>query len=171
VLFWAEAAPAVSVSPGGFGAEVSGLLSATLQPVAALSISGFGFVPLWRQDVVAQEGSASVSSWLVGVASDAHVEAGALELAAGIGIASAIVVMQGDAAGALEGREETELVAAPLVRASAHLDLGGPRVVLRAHAGASIPRIEMRFDQREIAHWGQPFVAISLGLKLPLIDR
>ncbi len=170
-VVWVEAAPAVIVSTGGLAAEVSGFVGARWQAVSFGSIAGFATVPLWRDALRDDEGTADVSTWLLGIAIDAHVQAAPFELAAGLGVGSAIVVMSGEASGAFEGRDETLLVPAPLVRASVHWDLGALRLVLRAHAGLSIPRVEVRFDQREAAYWGQPFVAISLGAELPLVTH
>jgi hypothetical protein len=40
---------------------------------------------------------------------------------------------------------------------------------LRVLIGASVPEVSMRFVEREVASWGQPFMLITLGLELPMI--
>jgi hypothetical protein len=165
---WVEVAPAIGVSPGGLGAEASAFFGVRYQPASFVSIGGFGFVPLWREALQAAEGSATVSTWMLGLAIDGHLRAGAFELAAGAGIASAIVVMRGEARATFDGVDETERVAAPLLRTSVHLPLGSVRLCLRVHGGVSVPLARVRFDERQVARWGQPFVAFSLGAELPL---
>jgi hypothetical protein len=166
---WIELLPSLAVSPGGLGPQLQAQLGVRYQPIALLSISGFALAPLWRSELERAEGSASASTWLLGLAADAHYSLRPIELSAGLGIASAITVMSGQSR-VLDGTDETELTAAPLARAALHVELGASlRLCVRALIGASLPEISMRFVEREVASWGRPFAVIGVGLELPVI--
>jgi hypothetical protein len=167
---WLELAPSLTLSPGGFGPELGAALSVRVQPLSFLSLAGFAVVPLWRDEVAVDEGSASMATWLLGVAADLHVQLAPIELSGGLGIASVIEQLDGSAAAPFEGRSDTERLAAPFARVAFHLALGaGLRLCTRALIGLAVPELSLQVEQREHATWGRPFVLVSVGLELPLL--
>jgi hypothetical protein len=166
---WLELAPAVVLSPGGLGPQLGGLVSARAQLSAQVSIAGLAVVPLWRAELEADEGRARVATWLLGAAIDAHARLRAWELSGGAGIASALTPMSGSAAAPFEGVDQLETSAAPFLRGSLQLELGGSlRACLRALIGFALPEVAVSFEERDVASWGRPFALLSLGVELPL---
>jgi hypothetical protein len=171
---WLEVAPALAVSPGDLGPALDLLASVRVQWSDAVSIAALGILPLWSERIEEPEGSARVSTIMLGGAFDLHASAGAWEFGAGVGVAALISQMSGEAAPPLDGFEETERTVAPLARVSAHLPLGaGIRASARVAVGFSVPELSVEFEsvgsvRREAARWGRPFVLGTLGIELPL---
>jgi hypothetical protein len=169
---WLQLGPSLASSPGGLGPELGALLGLRLDASQLLSISGFAVAPLWRADVVAEEGRASISTWLLGAAIDARLHAASWTLSGGVGIASVLTQMSGSAAPLHDAEDELETGAAPLLRAAAQLDLGAVRAGLRGMLGFAVPVVSVRFEdgavEREVARWGRPFALLSLAVELPL---
>lgn len=166
---WLELAPAIVLSSSELGPQLGGLLSARAQLSSLLSIAGFAFVPLWREDLEAAEGSAHVATWLLGAAIDAHLRMRAWELSGGAGIASVLTQMSGSASAPFEGDDVLKTSAAPFLRGTLALELGASvRACLRALIGFTAPEVVVRFEDRDIASWGRPFALLSLGVELPL---
>ena len=167
---WLEAAPALTLSPGGFAPQLQAQLGVRYQPVALFSISGFALAPLWRAALARDEGTATASTWILGLAGDVQLVLRPIELSAGAGIAAVITAMSAPNTSQLDGLDVTERTAAPFARAALHVELGASlRLGVRALIGASVPEVSMRFAGREVATWGRPFVIVSVGVELPLI--
>jgi hypothetical protein len=169
---WFEVAPAVAVSPGDLGLALDLLASVRVQFSHAVSIAALGILPLWSERIEGPEGSARVSTIMLGGAFDLHTSAGALELGGGVGVVALISQMSGSAEPPLDEEEQTERTVAPLARVSLHLPLGaGIRASARVAAGLSVPELSVQFVERETARWGRPFVLGTLGIELPLLGE
>lgn len=166
---WLELAPSLLLSSGGLGSQIGALLALRLDASQLLSISVFGAAPLWRAELVAAEGQANVSTWLLGAAIDAQLRWQAWALCAGAGIASVLTAMSGSAEPPFEGNDELLTSAAPLLRAALQLELAPwLRISARGMLGLAVPRVSTRFEEREVARWGQPFALLSIGVELAL---
>jgi hypothetical protein len=166
---WLELAPSFVLSSGGLGPQLSALLALRLDASRLLSISVFGAAPLWRAELAAQEGQANVSTWLLGAAIDAQLRWRASALSAGAGIASVLTHMRGSASPPFEGDAELVTSAAPVLRAALHVQLTAwLRVGARGMLGAALPRVSVRFEEREVARWGQPFALVGICVELAL---
>jgi hypothetical protein len=167
---WLELAPAVAFSPGGLGPALDVSASARLQLAAEWSLGALAIVPIWSERVEEQEGSARVHTLMLGGAADYHVGARPLQFSAGLGLAALLSLMSGSTE--LPLSEETDMVATvgPFARVALHVELGaGLHLCARALVGASIPEVGVHFVDREVAHWGRPFVVATLGIELPLL--
>ena len=166
---WLELAPAIVLSPSELGPQLGGLLGARAQLSSLVSMAGFAFVPLWREDLEAVEGSAHVATWLLGAAIDAQLRTRPWQLSGGAGIASVLTQMSGSASAPFEGDDVLKTSAAPFLHGSLQLELGASvRACLRALIGFAAPAVVVRFEDRDIASWGRPFALLSLGVELPL---
>jgi hypothetical protein len=169
-LLRVELAPALVLSPGGLGPALGAALAAQLRVTPRLSLGAQAVVPLWVQALREPEGGAHVAPFLLGLGLDFELPLGGASLSAGAGPALVLMRMQGDAEPPLRAASDTASAAAVIARAGLHVPLGRQlRAVARVLAGSTLERIRTRFVEREVAHWGQPFTALSLGLELSVL--
>ena len=84
-------------------------------------------------------------------------------LTLGGGYALVVHTMKGTAAGGYRSAEDRVTSGAPFGRADLRLRLvPALRVDLAALVGASLPELRVKFDDRTVARWGRPFVAVGL---------
>jgi hypothetical protein len=163
---WIELAPAGAISAGGIGPALDAFASLRYQRAAAWSVAVFALVPITSDRVTAPEGSARVSTLLAGAGADLHMQSGRIELGVRAGAGAAFTFMHGDARSGFHGDRETVVVAAIFAGPSLHLHLGGGfRLGLRALGGMALPRVAVRFPERDVAHWGRPFGVATLGVE------
>jgi lambda repressor-like predicted transcriptional regulator len=164
---WLELAPALGLSPGGLPAELSLYASVSLRAHPRWSVSLLGTAPATGQTLSGEEGTATVRTVLLGAAADYYVVA-APNWEAGLraGVSSAVTMLNGEARPGYTSGEETEIAAAGLGGASLHYKLSRRfRLVSRTQLGWTFQKLSVRFGNREVAVWGQPFVLLTLGVE------
>jgi hypothetical protein len=163
---WVELAPAGAISAGGLGLALDVFASVRYQPAQRWSVALLALVPILGDRVHADEGSARVSTMLAGAGADLLLQSGRLELGLRAGAGAAFTFMRGDAREGFRSVNQTVVVAALFAGPSLHLHLGaGFRLALRAFGGLTLPRVAVRFADRDIAHWGRPFGVATLGVE------
>lgn len=166
---WFELAPAVTFSSGGLGPGLGTWLSLRLQPARFWSIGAFGLLPIWREPVQQPEGSASISTLMAGMTAHLHLTWKRWELNLVIGLAGTYTRMSGEAREPFSDDEDSVTTAAAFAGPWLNLYLGdGFRLGVKTTVGTALPRVAVHFVERNVAHWGRPFVVCALGLELPL---
>jgi hypothetical protein len=169
--FWFEVAPAVTFSDGGLNPGFSTWLSLRLQPARYWSIGVFGLLPVWREPLQEPEGRASISTLMGGITVHLHLTWKRWELNLLTGLAATFTFMSGEAREPFTGYKDSVATAAAFAGPGLYLHLGdGFRLGVKATMGATLPRVAVHFVEREVAHWGRPFVICALGLELPLFS-
>jgi hypothetical protein len=155
---------AFGATSGGLGVLPDVQLELRAFPVRWLSTSAFGKWSPVAADVTAPQGEASVRLLSGGLLIDAYPWRNELVINVGLGAMLVSADMTGRAAAPFGGERDSVLVPAGMLQTGAALSLS-PRVSaeLRAFVGACAPRIGVRFANRTVAHYGQPFVGVSLG--------
>jgi hypothetical protein len=163
-----ELAPAIISSPGGLEPAFDVWTSGRFALYPRWTLGVVALVPTLPQTVRGTEGSANVWTFLLGVSSDVHlVQAARWEFSLGAGVASAMTLMRGKASGSeYVSTLDIEFATAPFAQTALHFTLSERfRVFARGMAGATIPEVSVHFGEREVAHWGQPFAVVSLGVE------
>jgi len=167
---WLEAGPGAMLSPGGVG-PLWGVTAGIRADIASgLSLGASGFAPLNGPEVSADEGSATIATWLLGVVVDTRLHsASSWNADAGVGLSWARTRMDGNATqGYVADSEEVHAVA-PSARGAVHFKLADSLLLVgRLTLGATFPRFSVEFAEREVAHFGRPFVTAMLGLEVPI---
>ena len=169
--FWIELAPAFSKSPGGLPGAFEGWLDLRVQATQHAAFGLFALAPLSRARLQNNQGSARLSTWLVGAGADLNLRRARWELGVRAGAGVLLMSMNGSAAPAtgLRSAEDSVLAAAVLAGPSAHLALGaGFGLCARVFVGAALPRVAVRFAGEDVAHWGRPFALATLGVEYGL---
>ena len=129
------------------------------------SVGVVGVLPLLGPAVEGSEGSAELSTYLVGVAADLRLNEDALHGVVGAQLLLAFAHMRGRPNAGFEADDTLLLAPALAVRAGLRVPLMEPvKLWLFAQLGSTLQRLVTRFGQRDIAHWGQPFFVAGAGL-------
>lgn len=157
----------LGVSTGGLGAMADLELELRVFPVAWLSTSVLGRLTPVAARVTADEGSADVRIFSVGVLLDAYPLRGAgrdWTFKVGAGALLVDAAMKGHASAPFQGKSDSVFVPAGVVEAGAAWRLS-PRasLELRGFVGVCAERVVVRLGGRPAADFGQPFVGVSLG--------
>jgi hypothetical protein len=166
-----ELGPAVAMSPGGVDATAHGFVGLRWRASRFFGLDGFASIPVTAATVAAPEGSADVRPWLLGL--DVAVwffdPQAAWQVAGAAGLGVAHLAIAGSPTPPLLGRRDTTTVAFPFTRFSVDRSLGARfRIGLHGFVGIAAPRPTLRFDEREVADWGQPVVVSTLVLGIAL---
>ncbi|HEY5955367.1 MAG TPA: hypothetical protein VIV60_02390, partial [Polyangiaceae bacterium] len=166
---WLQVAPMLGKSPGGLGLETSGYLGLRAELSPRWSFGMMGIVPLRSREIVTQaEGNAAVRIHAFGgIGEFTPLRSSFGSVSTGLGATALVMTLTGRARAGYVGRNETLLTQAVqgyLRFASApHASLHVFGIV---SAGIAIPELSVRFADREVASWGNPFVAVGLGCEL-----
>ncbi|HEY5961704.1 MAG TPA: hypothetical protein VIV60_34330, partial [Polyangiaceae bacterium] len=122
--------------------------------------------PLASTHLVDPEGQANVSTYLLGSSAEASwLNTAFASGAAGLGASVLLTDMSGQANLGYAGATDTVITVAPVVylklRARITPTWSAFASVL---SGASVPEVRVKFDDRSVASWGQPFVLVTLGI-------
>ncbi|HEX2874648.1 MAG TPA: hypothetical protein VHP33_25525 [Polyangiaceae bacterium] len=155
---------AFGATSGGLGVLPDVQLELRALPVPWLSTSAFGKWSPVAADVTAPQGEASVRLLSGGLLIDAYPWRNELVINVGLGAMLVSAEMTGRASPPFGGERDSVLVPAGMLQTGVALRLS-PRVSaeLRAFVGACAPRVGVRFANQSVAHYGQPFVGVSLG--------
>lgn len=165
---WAGLGAGAEMSAGGLGGSTIARASVRVEP-APWSLSAFALLPISAHSVDAAKGSARADVYVIGAELGyAFVRSDSLEIELGFGGGGALCSMEGTPDASTDvGRTQT--VASGL----AFGDLStawnaGPwfRLRIGVLAGFSVPRVGVRFDGEQVATWGRPFVAGTLGFEI-----
>jgi hypothetical protein len=158
-------AAAVGTTSGGLGFVPDVQLEIRAFPASWLSTSAFGKLSLAPAQVRDTEGASDVRLSSGGVLIDVYPWRDSVVVKAGVGALLVDAEMSGEAAGPWVGQDDSVLVAAGLVEAGAAYRLT-PRVSAEVvgFAGVCSPRVGVRFEGRSVAHYGQPFFGLSVGV-------
>jgi len=154
-------------SAGGFGLSPTLALGARAHPTHWLAIGLLGAFEPQAADFGASEGDVHAHATLLGVMSDFGFDAGRAHFELGGGVALSLLSLSGAASAPFAGRDTLSYSAVPIARAGFGLHLAGP-VSLRtqALAGVASPRVQVRFADRTVAHWGRPIALGLIGLEV-----
>lgn len=158
-------AGAVGTTSGGLGFVPDFQLEIRAFPASWLSTSAFGKLALAAAEVRDTEGASDVRLSSGGVLIDVYPWRDSVVVKAGVGALLVDAEMSGEASGRWVGQDDSVLVAAGLVEAGAAYRLT-PRVSAEVvgFAGVCSPRVGVRFEGRSVAHYGQPFFGLSVGV-------
>jgi hypothetical protein len=174
-VLWLGIGIAGQVSAGGVGPVPSALLDVRAVPSSKLSLIGFVTLPLSAAHVQTTEGGASLEPALAGVAPQLRTSGEHWTLALGAGIGVLWVDMRGDHA--------TTSYVARTDRVTAFAGFGDIALCRRLFEGiglcgdlrfgSAMPRVAVRFADREVATWGRPFAtgALKLEVAVPGLAR
>jgi hypothetical protein len=161
-------APAVLVSPGGFGASFSIDVSVAWMPSDHVGVMAFGLFPISHASVKAETGSADLSVLLAGAGARFLFTTRASRWAPTADLGLTAVVMSSAADTAIPGLQRTSSSAtalSPFVRLGVAF-AATPTARIRADilGGVIAQGASIQFAGQVVATWGQPFVASSLGV-------
>lgn len=161
------AAPAVNWFPRGLGPMAQALTTVRINALPVWWIEAFATWPLASTRIDGVEGTADVSSRTVGLEAGWSKHVGAFEWGLGAGVGVAWLTTQGRDNASYVGQRTTLIAPAAVmqclttVRASRAL-----RLRLDLKVGATLRSSVVRFGERDVARWGQPFALLSLGPEL-----
>jgi hypothetical protein len=164
-------APAAALSPGGIGVtpqlDVWLRVRATAHFTLALRI----LAPTFPAAIDAPEGRSTVTLGATSLGGDVLFgrTAAALRGHAGVGVGLLWTHLEGTAAQPFAGRSDDLFSALSYLHGGATYALGeSVRIFADGTVGVATPRPVVRFADRAVASWGQPAVALALGVELPL---
>lgn len=162
-----ELGPAASISPGGLSPAPSLLVAARFMPAGFVGVGTFALVPLFAARLSGAEGSASLRPLLFGGGLRLAGRFGVVMPSAELGIGGAWIHASGSPAPGYAARSVDHVVGAAYARAGLSVPLSA-RVAVRADllAGAALPEVQLVIAGRQVASWGRPFVAPSVGVEL-----
>lgn len=173
-VLWVGVSPALTASPGGLDPLLQGQLSLRVEPLRSWSATAFFQAPLSASGLTGAEGEAQVRATLVGLRAGAWIYDSTLRVALGGGALVALVDMEGEAREPYLGQQERLASAAPFASSLLWFPLW-EALALRVDAlvGVAMPRSVVRFNGRDVATWGRPFMSFSAGLEIaiPGMDR
>jgi hypothetical protein len=151
----------LSQPAGGISGTVHGVLGVRLEPVRRFAAAAHAFLPLTENNLDEPEGSADINvNLFLGQVDYAIFEsARTLSLNAGVGAGVLALAMRGEAQEPRSGLEQRTLAGVYFAHSSmswsaaAWFRLRGTLL-----GGLSAPRPVLRFENREVATWGRPFV-------------
>jgi hypothetical protein len=163
-----SAAPAVLLSPGGFGPSWHLAVGARRRLAGRLGVELTLLAPLVPVRVSSTAGAALITMGVACVGG--YVASGApgarASAQAGAGLAVVGLRATGDAADAFEGRTAQSASAGPYARAGGALRLSTHlRARLDALVGVVFPRPRVEFAETPVAHWGRPWTSFLLGVE------
>jgi hypothetical protein len=154
-------------APGGAGASGQVLVEAAYMPSRWLGAHVMGVAPMVPAVVTGPEGDARIWPGLVGGGLRVRVMPVAARVggAVDVGVAAAVLAMDGEANAPYRSLADQVWAAAPYLR---------PRLVIRLLTwlqlgvdllvGVAVPRPIVRFATRDAATWGQPFLVVGVTL-------
>jgi hypothetical protein len=165
---WLELAPATVISPGPLRTNLAGWLGARVELSPRWSCSFIAAIPFTSNRIDDPAGVATLSSYLLGLSIEATwLKAWRVAGSGGIGIAELLTQMSGSATPGYTGASETVVTTAPFahlrLRAAVSPTLGVFAVGL---LGTSIPEVRVKFDDRLVSSWGQPFLSLGAGIDI-----
>jgi hypothetical protein len=165
---WLELGPALEGSPGGLGPTLAGWGSVRLELAPRWGCSLLGVIPLASPELHGSEGSAQVSTYLVGASADlAWLRAPRFQLGVGAGVAWARTEMSGAGNSGYTSERDSVSSVAPLARATARLQVSGRFWLgFGALAGMTLPEVSVKFGDRIAGQWGRPLLLATLDLQL-----
>lgn len=154
-------------SAGGFGLAPTLALGLRAHPTRWLALGTLGAFEPQTTDFRANEGEVHARATLLGVLSDFGFDAARARFELGGGVALSIFSLSGAASAPFAGRDTHSYSVVPLARVGFNYRLAGP-VSLRtqALAGVASPRVQVRFADRTVAHWGRPLALGLIGLEV-----
>jgi hypothetical protein len=163
----------VLLSPGHLGPAFDAFLNVRVQPARQFSLSLFALAPVLASQLERSEGNYAQRSIAIGATADLHVLARPLLLTVGIGGTALISFihpsLNADSEPTFVARDSVKRTAAILARTQLALPLtAGVRLSARVAIGMTVPELKLLFQGNEIASWGRPFVAATLGVELAL---
>lgn len=163
--------PTLALSPGGVGPALDLLAEVRLAGPESIGATIVALVPTLPARVAdAEAGSASVLVALLG-ADLCWRPHGSPRLQPDVGAGAAMVLLHlaGSARSGFVGTTDDTLSVLPYVRGGARLGLWrGIGLVAETLMGLAIPQPSIRFAGSEVAVWGAPLVAASVGLEVAL---
>lgn len=165
--FTADVNAGVWYSAGGLGASPTMVLGARAHPTTWLAVGALGAFEPQASAFSASEGQVLSRGMLLGVLTDFGFSTGRAHLELGGGVALSMLSLSGEAGSPFEGRVTHSYGVAPLARTNLGFRLAGP-VSLHTQmlGGVSSPRVEVRFADRAVAHWGRPLGLALIGLEV-----
>jgi hypothetical protein len=164
-------APNLNLLARDLGPMTQVLATVRLHVSPAWSIEAFGIWPLTTTSVDGAEGSADVSNRAVGLDSGWSRQTGRFEWGFGAGVAVTWLTIQGRDNATYLGERVTLVAPAVLTHALAAIQIAGAlRLRLDAQLGMTLRGSVVRFDQHDVARWGQPFALLALGPELGFFD-
>jgi hypothetical protein len=165
------AAPNINLLARGLGPMTQALTTVRLRVLPVWSVEAFAVWPLATTSVDRTEGSADISSRAVGLDTGWSNQAGRFEWGVGAGVAVAWLAMKGRDNAAYLGEQVTLTAPAVLAHALATVQLvGALRLRFDAQLGTTLRESVVRFGDRDVASWGQPFALLALGPELGLFN-
>jgi hypothetical protein len=167
--FGAAIAPAVAGSPGGVPAALLVDVRLRWMPLGRFGVSAGALIPTVAGTIKTSKAAADARQGLVGggVRVELGSPASAWSPTLEGGFAAAWLHTQGvEASPPLIVLGRTVFAAAPYLRAGLAFALD-PRIALRADAlgAVTLPDLRVDFVNVEVARWGRPFLAGSLGIE------
>lgn len=148
------------------GGATTALLGLTVAPTPRWSGSAMVLPAVESSTLEAEEGSAEVTSTLLGFGADYLILPGRIGLSAGAGGTLGIITIRGAASYPYLGRKDRIITGLPFIRTEGLLMMANNLSLrLGVMAGLATPPTVIRFDGREVASWGQPLVLATLGIR------
>jgi len=161
-LFGVGAGPAFDVG----GASVDLLGTARLRLGDRFAMGAFVAVPLTATTVEGTVGAADVRTGAIGAdfALVFDLAGGDVLIMPSLGFGGAVLTTTGDAPAPYSAKSDSAVSAMGFGRVEIAPRIAGPiRLSLQGLLGLAIPPVAVRFAGQEVATWGQPWAAATLG--------
>jgi hypothetical protein len=164
---WLQLGPALSGGPGALGPSFAGWSGVRLEVTPRWSGSLLGLVPILPQKLDGPEGSADVSTYLLGASIDlAWLRLPRWQAGFGVGAAWAQSEMSGAARSGYVSEHASVSALMSLARLTAQLQLAERwRLGLGALGGIALPEVSVKFGDRLAGRWGRPALLATLDLQ------
>jgi hypothetical protein len=161
---WLEVGAAALAANSGVALSAEAALRFFPAPWLGIDVSGWWPISTTRVD--ATGGSADVRTTLALASGELRWGLGKASLATGAGLGLAVIEMKGRPAVGYVGRDDSVVTALPFGRFAFELPFTrGFGLRMATNVGVSAPRAVVRFDDRVVASWGRPFLALTLGVQ------
>jgi hypothetical protein len=170
-LVYVELAPALVLSPGGFGPRFDAFVNVRLQPADACSFSLSVLVPLAGSPVSSDDvASAKVRTLAAIGGADLQLPFAEWEFSAGAGAGALITWIHGSKPPSnYEASDQTQRTFSLLARVGLAWRISSVvRLSTRVLVGFSIPKLRVKFPDETEKSWGMPYVTGALGLEFAL---
>ena len=148
------------------GGATLALLGLTVAPTERWSGSAMVLPFVTTSTLEAEEGSAEVTSTLLGFGTDYLILKGRVGLSAGAGGTLGIITIRGAASYPYLGQKDRIITGLPFARVETLLMMANDLSLrLGVMAGLSTPPAVIRFGGREVAPWGRPLLLATLGIR------